>query len=198
MAVPIPLAFIEWVIVPFGLDVPNILGAQMLAYLRGPVIAGYPTFAMAFLYALLFTLTTLVWARTLNGAADSWKRSSVRELFVGRDETWVLANAGLWGYGGLMTALSVVGPPTYRHYMICVTPLMMLFCAQVVFEFNASRKRLLLGMLVGIQALASYGLLAYIHQTQIIHAEYGPTWRSQQPDFTLPGRCSTDCHKRER
>ena len=49
------------------------------------------------------------------------------------------------------------------------------------------RRALVLGAMVGVQALVSIGLMTYIHQTQIIKGEYGTTWRAQQPGFVKPG-----------
>lgn len=37
------------------------------------------------------------------------------------------------------------------------------------------------------QAILSAGLLHYIHRTAVIEAEYGRTWRSQQPGFIATG-----------
>jgi hypothetical protein len=37
------------------------------------------------------------------------------------------------------------------------------------------------------QAILSAGLLQYIHRTAVIEAEYGRTWRSQQPGFVATG-----------
>lgn len=198
LAVPIPVSFMEWITVPFGLDIPYTLGSQTFDYWRGPLIAGYPTFAMAGMYMILFLLATIVWAHALKRVADSRGPWSPKELFIGGDESWVVAKAGLWGFCGLMTLLSVVGPPTYRHYMICATPLMMLFCAKTVLDLPIARKRLLLGMLVSVQALASFGLLVYIHQTQIIEGKYGSTWRSQQPHLAVPGGLSKPGKKPKR
>ena len=37
------------------------------------------------------------------------------------------------------------------------------------------------------QAILSAGLLHYIHRAAVIEAEYGRTWRSQQPGFVATG-----------
>jgi hypothetical protein len=180
-----PTYFLRWLIAPFGLDLPHSLGAQTLDFLAWPAIGGYPTFLMGLAYAGLIALTAFVYYRCWYGlrAAPEWR--SPRKLFIGTDPMLVLINAGLWGFGSLLTLFTLFGPRSPRHYLLCVTPLMMLWCARIVFEFAGTHKRAVLGALCALQAFASLGLLGYIHETQIIRGEYGATWRSQQPGFVV-------------
>jgi hypothetical protein len=84
-----------------------------------------------------------------------------------------------------MTLLTLFGPDAHRHYMIFIAPVMALWCVRQVVRAQrsglANQARAVLTMLWILQAAVGAGLLAYIHQVRIIPAEYGATWKSQQP-----------------
>ena len=159
----------------------------MLDFLKWPRVGGIPTFLMGLLHATLIGIALFVGTHVLRGMRADPRWRSPRQLLVGSDPMFVLINSGLWGFNAVMTVVSLVTPPMHRHYMICVTPLMMLWGAGIVFEFAVPYRRAVLGVMVGVQALVSIGLMTYIHQTQIIKGEYGTTWRAQQPGFVKPG-----------
>lgn len=183
-AVPKLHFFLRWVLQPFGYSVDYTLGrADFLKFLANPTVLGQPTYAMAALHVvlLLIMVVTLIRAARFLVAA----RPSPWAFFIGSDQVSVLISAVLWGYGGLLTLLTVFGPDSHRHYMIFIAPVMALWCTRQVIRAQGTelgnRARAALTVLWVCQAAVGAGLLAYIHQVQIIPAEYGATWRSQQP-----------------
>jgi hypothetical protein len=84
----------------------------------------------------------------------------------------------------MLSLITIFGVGSYRHYLIVATPLMALWATQLVLFGDSGPRRLtthfLLTAFCMCQAGLGVGLLAYIHAAQIIHGEYGPTWRSQQ------------------
>ena len=106
-------------------------------------------------------------------------------VFVGKDPETTLIAATFWGYGGILTLLTIAGANAERHYLVAVAPLMALWAAAAVFYGDRTpaprrARAILIALCVG-QAALSAGLLGYIHQTGIILDEYGATWYSQQP-----------------
>ena len=145
---------------------------------------------MAFAHAVLIALFVVVMGRAVRiSIATPWP--GARQALIGNDAETVLINAFLWGYGGLLTLITLIGAGSYRHYLIVAAPVMALWCVRIVGFHEQNRmwswSRLILASLCIAEAVISAGLLDYIHRTQIIHGEYGPTWRSQQPDFVRPG-----------
>ncbi len=107
-----------------------------------------------------------------------------RDILLGTDATGLLVRAALIGYGFVLTALTVLGANSHRHYLIVVAPLMALWVVRLAAfgDGDALRRagRLALAGLCVAGALVSAALLHYIHVTQIIHGEYGATWAAQQ------------------
>ena len=188
---PIPGFFLRWVTQPFGFGIDYTLGRQhFIDYLSSPTIAGRPTFAMAIVHVALIALFVVVVVRFVRTVvAKPWPGSG--RVFIGDKPESVLVNAALWGYGGLLTIITVFGSGSNRHYLIVVAPIMAIWCVRMVQagEPPSGRPwtRLILAALCVAQVAASAGLLDYIHRTQIIVGEYGPTWGSQQPGFIKPG-----------
>ena len=188
---PKPNFFFRWVSQPFGFGIEYTLGPEHFRdYLSSPWIAGLPTYAMAFAHAVLIALCVVVAARAVSASfAAPWP--GTRKILIGDDPEAVLVNAFFWGYGGLLTLITLIGPGSERHYLIVAAPVMAIWCVRMVWVHQQNRgrtwSRLILASLCVVQALTSAGLLAYIHRTQIIQNEYGPTWRSQQPGFVRPG-----------
>jgi hypothetical protein len=82
-----------------------------------------------------------------------------------------------------VTLQMIFGGGIYRHYMTSIAPLMALFAVFLVFFACGPRKRLaraLLFVVCAAQAAFSLGMLQYVHNKQIIHGEFGPTWQYQQ------------------
>jgi hypothetical protein len=103
----------------------------------------------------------------------------------------VLIAAAFWGYGGLLTLITLGGAGSYRHYMIVVTPILALWTAMAVLWTDRGwRHRLarpILAVICGLAAAVSLGLLAYIDGKGVIDGEFGPSWQAQQqPGFVPP------------
>ena len=180
---PIPHFFTRWVLQPFGFGVEYTLGYQhFLDYVSETWWAGAPVIALA--HAALVVIFVIVIMRAAR-AFFAAPRPGPRALFIGVSPEAVLVNALLWGYGGLLTLITMIGAGSHRHYLIVAAPLMALWCVRLVWsgERNSGRaqSRIIMMALCLAQAVISTGLLDYIHRTQIIQGEYGPTWRSQQP-----------------
>jgi hypothetical protein len=152
------------------------------------VLGGVSTYLVGLVHAALAALALAVYARA--GRALVAQRPSAREIFLGSDATGVLFRAALIGYGVLMTLLTIRGADAHRHYLIVVAPLMALWVARVAAfgdggELQRTGRLLLAGLCIG-GALVSASLLRYIHVTQVIHGEYGPTWAAQQSGLAPP------------
>jgi hypothetical protein len=182
---PIPTFFIRFVTQPFGLGVDYTLGrAHMLDYLAGPVSAGRPTYLMAALHVVLAALLVVVLIQAIRAARrDGWSRA--RMVFAGETPEKVLITTTFWGYGGILTLLTVAGANAERHYLVVVAPLLALWAAIAVFYGDRTpdrrRARAILTAVCVAQAASSAGLLGYIHRTGVILDEYGATWQAQQP-----------------
>lgn len=180
---PIATFFSRWVMQPFGLGVDYVLGRkQILEFLQGPWIGGQPTCLLAVVHILLAALLAAALGRSLWRMRTSG-RFSARGFFIGGESSAVMINASLWGYGGLLTALTVAGAGSHRHYLIVLAPILHLWAATLVLsagERLRGQGRALLLALCLLQAVVSVELIRYIHATQIIDGDYGPTWRAQQ------------------
>jgi len=189
---PIPGFFLRWVTQPFGFGIEYTLGRQhFIDYLSSPVIAGYPTFAMAIVHVVMIALLAAIVVRFVRRAvATPWPGAGT--VFIGDSPEAILVNAALWGYGGLLTIITALGSGSNRHYLVVVAPIMAIWCVRMIETGTQSNgrawTRLILAALCAAQVAASAGLIGYIHRTQIIVGEYGPSWGSQQPGFIKPGR----------
>jgi hypothetical protein len=180
---PRPLFYSRWFTQPFGFGSEYTLGRDhMREFLAGPEVAGQPTYLIGLLHAVLALLLLAVALRALARIyREGWP--PLREVFVGEDPAGLLVRATLWGYGGMLTLITIAGVGSHRHYLIVAAPVMALWAAQTVLfcaePFGRTAHRLLTAFAL-CEAAVSLGLLCYIHATQVIHGEYGPTWRSQQ------------------
>jgi hypothetical protein len=187
-----PTFFLRWATQPFGFGIDYTLRrAEMLDYLTGPVLAGRPTYVMALVHLVLAMLVLVILVQAVETARiKGWPGAQL--VFLGTSSETVLITATLWGYGGVLTLLTLGHAGSHRHYLIAVAPLMALWAAMTVFYGDRTpdrhRARAILIALCVAQAVASAGLLFYIHETAVILGEYGPTWRSQQPGFVPPAR----------
>lgn len=182
---PIPGFFPRFVTQPFGFGIDYTLGpAHMRDYLAGPMLAGRPTYLMAAVHLVLAALLLVVLIQAIRAARrDGWP--DARKVFLGESPETVLIAATFWGYGGILTLLTIAGAHAERHYLVAVAPLMALWAASAVFYGDRTperwRARAILIALCAGQAALSAGLLGYIHHTGVILDEYGATWYSQQP-----------------
>ncbi len=174
---------------PFGFNVEYTLGpAHMRNYLASPLLAGHPTYLIAIVHLVLGCLLVVTLVRAISMPRENgWLRES---FFGSRPET-LLVCVAIWGYGGVLTLLAAAGLPIQRHYLIVVEPIMSLCAVLVVMYGDRTPGRQLARSLLFVacvgQAILSAGLLHYIHRTAVIEAEYGRTWRSQQPGFVATG-----------
>jgi hypothetical protein len=201
---PTATYFLKWVTQPFGFGLNYPLTDSHVAwFLRGPMLFGAPTYLMGLLHVALGLLLAVLLARAARATLAVGERPSLRPIVVGLEPAGVLVNAGLWGYGALLTLLTIGRLDASRHYMVVVMPLMALWAARLAFVGgrvpagaspgrppSAVMPRALLGIAVICLALSSAGLRAYIHEHPIIcdgaGQKFGQTWASQQ---VLPGAC---------
>jgi hypothetical protein len=174
--------FTRWLLQPFGFGVDYTLGrADTFEFLKWPVINGIATYGMIAAHALLALI--FLWLLVRAGRVARTQRLTLQMLIVGSEAETTLIAAMLWGYGGLLTLLTLIGADSHRHYMAVVAPIMALWCVRFT-HFGLERRdtsvRRVLTSLCILQIAISATLLTYIHHTQIIQGEYGPTWRSQQ------------------
>jgi hypothetical protein len=185
---PIPLFFTRWFTQPFGLAKGFELQSDEADFFRSPALFGHDTDLINVIFVLLWALFVFVVAGALRRLWTSYMTRSItpdaRGIILGNgDPESLLIRAALIGYGGLVTFQMIFGGGIYRHYMTAVVPIMALSATLLVFFSCGTHKRLARGILVAAciaQAAFSFGMLQYVHEKQIIHGEFGPTWRSQQ------------------
>lgn len=182
LRMPIVSFFVRWVQQPFGLGSEYTLGAaHMKEFLAQPVIGGASTYLVALAHAVIVAVLVAVLAAAARRAIRL--RPSWTDIAIGRSADAVLINASLWGYGLLMTMLTVFGAGSHRHYMIIIAPVMALWAARIVFYATGRHRARATALLVAIclaQAAISASLLRYIDRVQVIQGEYGATWQSQR------------------
>jgi hypothetical protein len=187
---PVAQFFLRWFTQPFGFGVDFTLGrTDMPDFLAGPTLAGHPTWAMAAAHVVLALLLLAVVVMAARRARTGGPPTA-RQLFLGDTPETVLITAALWGYGAALLLVSLAGSNSPRHYMIVIAPVMALWAAMaVLYGDRTPRRRAARAILVAIclcQAALSAGLLSYIDHKGVIHGEYGPTWRAQQPGYGPP------------
>jgi len=185
---PVPFFFTRWLIQPFGIAEGFELGSDTSGFFRSPVLFGRDTYLVNLIFILLWAVVLCIIAgaayrlwtdrRTKNSRVDA------RRIIVGTgDPEGLLIRATLIGYGGLVTLQMIFGGGIYRHYMTAIVPIMALSATLLVFFACGTRKRLARGILFTVcvaQAAYSFWMLQHIHERQIIHGEFGPTWQYQQ------------------
>jgi hypothetical protein len=182
--VPLVGFYRRWALQPFGFSAHYTLGSSHLAAaLRWPPLGAWPTYLMAAAHAMLAAAALLLWMRAIATLAAQ-RHASVRALFIGSDRTTALVCAAVWGYGGLLTLMTLTGAGSERHYLIVVGPIMALWVARLAAVPGGGRldgwARILLAASCAGQLLVSGLLLHYIHHARVIEAEYGATWSAQQ------------------
>lgn len=190
-----PTFYLRWVTQPFGFGIEYTLwSADMRKYLASPVLGGGPTYFMALVHLALAILVLVILVQAIRTVRIAgWP--GAQAVFVGTSSETVLVNAALWGYGGILTLMTIANTGSHRHYLIVVAPLMALWAALSVFygDRTPDRRRarpILIALCLG-QAILTAGLLLYIHRTGVIAGEYGPTWRSQQAASLPPASAAT-------
>jgi hypothetical protein len=128
-----PTFYLRWATQPFGFGIEYTLWrADMLKYLAGPVVAGQPTYMMALVHLALLSLVLVLLIQVVVAARiEGWP--GARAFFLGTSAETILVNAALWGYGGLLTLMSITNADLHRHYLIAVAPLMALWAVSMAF-----------------------------------------------------------------
>jgi hypothetical protein len=172
--------FLRWMTEPFGMGLDHALGDDYLDFLRQPEIGGAGTWLVALLHLAALAIAAAIgwrWLMDWRKSRPDWRAA----LFQSDSPTALLCNAGLWGYGVLLTLTCL---PMHRHYMIVVYSIELLWVARAALKAGGDRHRLttgrrLLGSLVVVQLLLSASFLHYVHVKQVIHGDYGAALRSQ-------------------
>ena len=157
--------------------------AAFANFLNEPIAGGGPTRLAAALQAALLAATGLLALRAaqrlLRGGAISR-----HALLLGDSLETVLIAAAFWGYGGLLTLITLGGAGSYRHYMEIIAPLMALWTAMFALWTDGGAQRPwarpTLMILCAAQAALSLLLLAYIDRIGAVSGDFGVTWRAQQ------------------
>jgi hypothetical protein len=170
--------WMRWCTEPFGLGIDYTLGHHFSDFLRWPHIGGRPTYLIAVFHGVIIAAALFLLVR---GARDWWRdRGRWTERFIGRASSTAFTQAAaLWGFGLLMTVSCLA---IHRHYMIVLFPLECLWVARLALGPRGGisvGRRALVALWVA-QFFVSVNFLAYVHQTQRIDADYGPTYRAQQ------------------
>jgi hypothetical protein len=185
-ALPLLDFYRRWLLQPFGFSAHYTLGTAHLAnFLRWPIVGGVPTYGVELVHGVLGLVVIGLFARALT-ALREWQWSSSLVWF-GDDRAGRLVRATFWGYGGLLSLITLAGAGAERHYLIAIAPIMALWVAQLAaLSPNAPHRRsarvprVLLALSCAGQLLVSAALLEYIHRVQVIGGAYGATWAAQQ------------------
>jgi len=172
--------YTHWLTEPFGIGLKYALGPDFSDFLRGPTIAGRPTYVVAVLHgvvALIGMGLLIVGVRRWWPARRDWK------YWLGGSDSTSLALAGtLWGYGLLLTFSRL---PFYRHYLLVAFPFPALWAArlalrEVATDAVTTRGRRVLLSLVIVEALVTAAFLSYVHtHGGTPHGEFGRSYAGQ-------------------
>jgi hypothetical protein len=173
--------FLRWATQPFGIGTQYVLGRDYHAFLAAPDIGGSPSYLIGGIQIILWILMLGVFAQACAKCVRSAPQTIsafLRAILPGRDPEAMLVNAALWGYGTMLTLLTIGKLNANRHYLLIVMPLMALWCVRLITFANPKLeyRRLVLGVLCLLQLTFSAALLIYIDKRQVVDA-YGPTWQ---------------------
>lgn len=170
-----------WILDCFGFGLDFTLGDKFREFLASPIVGARPTYLMLAAHVLLVALAVSLLLPALR--REIRERPTARQVFTGRGSwTALTAAAAFWGYGGLLTLTAL---PIHRHYLIEPYVLKFLWITVLALWGAGVRpdRRRVRGLLLALcvaQAITTVGLLRFIHVTQVIPMDYGPTWQSQQ------------------
>lgn len=173
---------------PFGFGADHVLGPYPFAdFLRWPYWQKAPTWLGLHLHVLLIFLALGVFALAAWHFAGR-RRVSLPLLFIGSNETGRMVRAVFFGFGAILTLLTISGGGLYPHYLIVVTPVMMLWLVSLVAYTDGGvlgdRGRLILSAICLLAGSIVLMLLAYIHEVGDIYGEFGPSWEWRQLQVT--------------
>jgi 4-amino-4-deoxy-L-arabinose transferase-like glycosyltransferase len=174
--------WVRWFTESFGLGIDYTLGPHFREFLSWPVVHGRPTWLVGVCHLLIAAGAAALLVRAGVGLVRD--RRDLAGRWVGRaSPTAFTQSAALWGFGLLLT-LSCFS--IHRHYMIVLFPLEALWVARLALGGRARAGRAALGALWAAQLVISATFLAYVHDRQHIHSEYGSTYAAQRAAGTLP------------
>jgi hypothetical protein len=157
--------------------------AAFADFLNEPLLNGGPSRLVAALQAALLAATVLLALRAAQRLARG-PRIAPRAIFFGDSPETHLIAAAFWGYGGLLTLITLAGAGSYRHYMEIIAPIMALWTAMLALWTDGGARRAwarpTLVILCAAQAALSLLLLAYIDRVGAIPGDFGVSWNAQQ------------------
>ena len=156
----------RWFSEPFGLGPDHTLGPiDFTRFVAWPSIGGQPTYLVLLLHVAIAALGISLLARAAirlyrsGGLSDRW-------LFIGETAGGRLVRPAFFGFGTILTLLSIRGGGLYPHYLIVIAPIMTLWVAlSAAFADGgtlATRGRTVLSALCLCDALLVVLLFAYI------------------------------------
>ena len=172
----------HWFDMSLGLDLKYSLGKDYFEFLSQPTVAGKPIYLVAVLHIATICVFTFILLRFIRQIRKEQPLSF--DYLIGRLSNSTLAiGAAFLGYGILLT---VWVAPVYLHYLIILFNLPELWLAWMAWFGSYNRpqyrrvSRLLLTVICLCQTLLTMNFLNFIHEKQIIHGDYGTTYRTQQ------------------
>jgi hypothetical protein len=175
------IPFGNWINFSLGLDLQKTLGDDFSHFLAFPGIQAHSSYLAAVLLGAIVLIFVILLGRlTTQLRAD--RARTIAVLRGTRSSTSLALNAGFLGYCSL---LAMMFQPIYLHYIIVALPLPLLWLAWIAragsgeSAGSTARARFLLTALVMAQAGVTVMFLAYIHQAQIIHGDYGVAFGAQ-------------------
>lgn len=174
----------RWLTEPFGFGSDHTLGPVVFPdFLRWPLWDGKPTWLTLVVYLILAAIALAILALA------AWRlghisRFSLRRIFLGEAPAGRLVRAAFFGFGTILTLLTITGGGLYPHYLVVITPIMMLWLVLLVAYTDggvlAARGRALLSAICIIDGAIVVLLFAYIHAVGDIRGEFGPSWEWRQ------------------
>lgn len=173
---------------PFGFGADHVLGPYPFAdFLRWPYSGHMPAWLGLHLHALLALIAVGIFGFAGRRFLER-RRLSPALFFVGSNETGRMVRAAFFGFGAILTLLTIPGGGLYPHYLIVITPIMMLWLVSLVAYADGGALgdcgRLALAATCLLAGAITLMLLAYIHEVGDIFGEFGPSWEWRQLQVT--------------
>lgn len=182
------IPFGNWINFSLGLDLYKTLGDDFTSFLTSPKIFSYSSYLGGAMLCVIVVIFVILLRRLISQLRADRART-IAFLVGTRSSTSLVLNAGFFGYCSL---LAVMFQPIYLHYVIVALPLPALWLAWIAQAGSGegagstANARRLLAALVMAQACVTVMFLAFIHQAQIIHGDYGVAFGSQYPSGFKP------------
>ena len=186
----------RWFTTPFGYGPDHILGpVEFPRFLGWPELGGGPTYVVLVIYA---AIAVVALALALPAAWRFFQPGhlSLRWILLGETPAGRIVRAAFFGFGTILTVLTMRGGGLYPHYMIVITPIMTLWVGLLAAFADGGaigrRGRALLSVLCVLDAAIMILLFSYIHTVGDIQGEFGMSWEFQQAH---PGRPDRSDHR---